>query len=159
MTSFAALQNIFDTYLALSWQVVTKEGSQINVNETFTIRFTLENKADRDGLGDPHLIFENCSLRVDPTDYSSMVTTGIRQGTDGYEIPFPDQSLRAQQSTFVDVELKAEKNMADEGWWPWIVDNLPGSLEKVADINVFADIRTERGHTTLQSMNVEIESD
>ena len=159
MTSFAALQNILDTYLTLNWEVVTKEGSQINVNETFTIRFTLENKADRDALGHPHLIFENCSLRVDPTDYSSMVTTGIGQGIHGYEIPFPQQTLRAQQSTFVDVELKAEQNMADAGWWPWIVDNLLGSLEKIADINVFADIRTENGRTTLMRMNVEVESE
>ncbi len=51
MTSFAATQHILDTYLYLTWEIVSKEGSQINVNEAFTVRFTIENKADRDALG------------------------------------------------------------------------------------------------------------
>ncbi len=159
MTSFAATQHILDTYLYLTWEIVSKEGSQINVNEAFTVRFTIENKADRDALGSPHLIFENVHLRIKPTDYASLITRGTRTTTRGTVFPFPQQTLHATQSTSMDIEFKAERNMADEGWWPWVVDQTLGGLEKIADVRIYADFRAVEGKTDPKSLNVEIDSD
>ena len=96
--------------LRLTNYLTRQEGKEINVGETFSIRFQLWNDATAaTGPHLPRVIFTNLRLTVRATDFAAPLADGkpVQETT----VSFADSHLPGEESTWVDVDFKAVKNM------------------------------------------------
>jgi hypothetical protein len=109
MSVLEDIHNEVASYLSLSVTLTQRAGTQINVGEEFTLRFTLRNTASPSRR--PTIIFRDLFLRVDATVYAhprdappgSAIFVVIREGTLG-----PGELRTA------DVVLVADRNMGSD---------------------------------------------
>jgi len=114
------------SYLRLSARVITKVGSNINVGENFTMRFTASNQAySANFVGEPRIVFLKTRFFVEGTVHASPVN-----GNAWHNVP--DQTLFPGESSFVDIVFKANSNL---DWW-----NDLWSAERVAKAWILADL-------------------
>ncbi|MDP6691644.1 MAG: hypothetical protein QF384_19265 [Alphaproteobacteria bacterium] len=93
-------------FLRLTSAVTAQTGNAINVNEGFTMTFTVINTAPAPDGNNPRIRYTGVSLRVNGTQWASV--DGGNQVID-----FPDQLLESGQSTSVAVPMTAVSNMGD----------------------------------------------
>ena len=96
--------------LRLTNYLAHQDGDAVNVGETFTVRFQLWNDASA-ALG-PHLaqiVFTNLRLTVRGTEFATPLQNG--EPVEVATFSFSDNHLPGEESTTVDVEFQAVKNM------------------------------------------------
>lgn len=96
--------------LRLTNYLARQEGDAVNVGETFTVRFQLWNDAPA-ALGPhlPQIVFTNLRLTVRGTAFAMPLQDGkpVEEAT----FSFSDSQLPGEESTTVDVDFHAVKNM------------------------------------------------
>ncbi len=118
------------SYLRLTVRVVSKHGSEINVDEKFTLRFSGSNSAYAANIVEqPRIIFLNAKVYVQGTEFASV--TG---GNSWHDLP--DGTLWPGESSHVDLEFTAKKNIG--GYVDAFV------AEKVARVWITADLDQNR---------------
>ena len=97
-------------YLHLTKSVILKQGGQINVDENFTVRFTLTNTAP---VGRPLIRFKKPRLQLLKTVYARPI---MPDGSvvDGLGADFPDTTLEPGEATTLDIPMLATADIA--GW-------------------------------------------
>ncbi|HEB76881.1 MAG TPA: hypothetical protein ENJ04_11070 [Nitrospirae bacterium] len=121
------------SYLKLTTRVVSKVGSNINVGERFTLRFTGSNSAYAANIvQQPRIVFNNARVYVQGTEYARPV------GGPGWH-NLPDSVLYPGEASSVDIEFEAT---GDLGWWADI-----WSSEHVAKSWIFADLDQDQFFT------------
>ena len=117
--------------LRLTYYLLRQEGKEINVGESFTLRFQLWNDAPAPiGPYVPRIIFTHLSLTVRATDFATPLQDGqpVQEAT----FSFADSRLPGEETTFVDVNLQAVKHLSG------LEDLL--SRETVAEVMLQADL-------------------
>lgn len=118
------------SYLRLTSRVVSKVGSQINVGEKFTLKFTGTNNAySADLVGKPRIVFDNPRIFVEGTSYARPV-----MGSAWHNLP--DTELFPGESSSVEIEFEA---INDLGWWDDI-----WNAEHVAKAWILGDLDQNR---------------
>ena len=118
------------SYLRLAARVTKKVGSDINVGEKFTLKFTGSNSAySATKVGQPRIIFKNAKIYVEGTNYAEPT------GGSGWH-NLPDSSLYPGESSSVSIEFKALRNL------PWIIDRF--ASEQVAKAWIKADLDQDK---------------
>lgn len=128
------------SYLRLTTRVVSKVGSNINVGEKFTLRFTGSNSAYAANIvQQPRIIFNNAKIYVQGTSYAKPV------GGSGWH-NLPDKVLYPGESSSVDIEFEAT---ADLGF---LADLF--SSEHVAKAWIFGDLDQNQFFTIRNYLNI-----
>jgi hypothetical protein len=118
-------------FLRLSTRVVSKVGNNINVGETFTLRFTGSNSAySATRVNSPRIVFRRPRIFVEGTDFASPV-----EGGGGWH-ELPDNLLFPGESSSVDVQFRADRDL---GWWDDI-----WNAEHVAKAWILGDLDQDR---------------
>lgn len=102
-------------FLRLTSRVVSKHGEFINVDEKFTLRFTVTNAAYSPNTSRPAIVFRNVKVSVAGTSNAVPVAG---PGTHN----FPQQTLHPGESSHVDIEFRA-------------INDLPGDAQSGIDRN------------------------
>jgi hypothetical protein len=128
------------SYLKLTTRVVSKVGSNINVGERFTLRFTGSNSAYSSSIvQQPRIIFNNAQIYVQGTAYAKPVS-----GSGWHNLP--DDVLYPGESSFVEIEFEAT---GDLGFWSDILNS-----EHVAKAWIYADLDQNQFFTIRNYKNV-----
>jgi hypothetical protein len=128
------------SYLKLTTRVVSKVGSNINVGEKFTLRFTGSNSAYSSIIHSrARIVFNDARIFVRGTPYASPVG-----GSNWHSLP--DKKLYPGESSSIDIEFEATANI---GSW---LDNYLS--EKVAKAWIFADLDLDHFFLMMNYMDV-----
>ncbi len=127
MATNVDLYRSFKNDLRLSYRLVAVTGSDINVGENFTMRFSVSNQGpDPSPVNNPVVIFNNARVIVEATAFATPLAGG------SVNLAVPDTQLFPGESSFVDVPMRALRNIG--GITDWF------SAENVARAWAFADI-------------------
>jgi len=106
MATAVDLYRSFKDYLRLSYRLVRLTGSQVNVGENFTMRFTVSNIGPNPSpVNNPVVVFDNIHVMVEATEYATPTAGGF------VNLPLPDTHLHPGESSFVDVPMRALRNI------------------------------------------------
>lgn len=107
------VQEIMDevsAFVRLEMTVVETQGAQINVGETFKVRFTVENTAPTQRiLREPQIRFKRPYLQIQRTDFAQPFANGSGFESEGRE--FPVQVLEPGETASLEFELLATRNL------------------------------------------------
>ncbi|MBM2826221.1 MAG: hypothetical protein HW403_285 [Dehalococcoidia bacterium] len=132
-------------FLRLTARVVSQVGSNINVGETFTLRFTGSNSAYAANLvGEPRIVFRNPRIFVQGTAFAAPVN-----GSAWHNLP--DTELFPGESSSVDIVFRAN---SDLGFWDDIF-----SAEHVAEAWILGDLDQDRFFQIWNKIDVRQEID
>ena len=131
------------SYLRLTSRVISKVGDQVNISEKFTIRFTVSNTAYPNYVEQPAIVFKNPYIYVEGTEYAEIIPEGPCTKK------FPDTLLKPGESSSVDIEFKAKKDIA--GWVDIYL------TERVARAWIHADLDQNRFFFIRNYIDVNVE--
>lgn len=135
------LYRSFKGYLRITSRLIRLTGNDVNVGETFTMRFTVTNQGPNPSpVDNPVVIFNNGRVIVEGTEYAAPTA-----GT-SVNLPLPDTQLFPGESSFVDVPMRALRNMG--GFADFF------SAEHVAKVWAVADVDQNEYFKIWQYTNV-----
>jgi len=127
MATNTDLYRAFKDDLRLTYRLVERTGNDVNVGETFTMRFTVSNQGPNPGpVNNPVIIFNNARVMVEATAFATPVAGAF------VNRPVPDNQLFPGESSSVDVEMRALRNIGGIADW--------FSAEHVANAWAMADV-------------------
>ena len=127
MATTIDLYRAFRSHLRLSYRLVALTGADINVGENFTMRFTVANQGpDPSPVANPVVVFNNARVIVEATPFATPIAGN------SVNLAVPDVQLFPGESSFVDVPMRALRNIGGIADW--------FSAEHVADAWAFADV-------------------
>ena len=117
----------FREHLRLSYRLVALTGEIVNVDETFTMRFSVANQGPNPApVNNPVVVFNNARVIVEATRFATPVAGA------SVNLAVPDARLFPGESSFVDVQMRALQNIGG------FADLF--SAEHVANAWAFADV-------------------